>query len=102
MLGHVADQLADARALGGGVQVEDACLALGRRQQAEQDLDQRALAGAVGADEADDARLEVHGQAIERGDAGVTLRQRPGADEGHARTSLEAAARAAAGYMLGW
>ena len=52
-------------------------------EQAEQDLDQRALAGAVGADEADDALADLDAQAVERGDAaGVALRQRPGADEG--------------------
>src|SRR5680860_807989 len=62
----------------------DARVTLGRVEQTEEDLDQRALAGAVGADQADDARFQLEAQAVERGDAGITLRQRSGADEGHA------------------
>ena len=69
MLGHVADELADGRALGPHVEVHHRRVAGGRRQQPEQDLDERALARAVRADEADDARLEIEGQAVERGDA---------------------------------
>ena len=40
------------------VEAEDLAPSRGRRQQAEQDPDHRGLAGAVGADQPDDARLE--------------------------------------------
>ncbi len=38
--------------------------------QAEQDADERALAGAVGADESDDSRLDVQREGVEGEDAG--------------------------------
>ena len=69
VLGHVADELADRRALGPDVEVHDRCLAGGRLEEAEQDLDERALARAVGADEPDDPGLQLQGQAVEGGDA---------------------------------
>ncbi len=69
VLGHVADELADRRALRAHVEVHHRRLARGRFEQPEQDLDERALAGPVGADETDDPGLEVEGQAVERGDA---------------------------------
>ena len=56
VLGHVADVLADVGALGPDVEVEDRRRSARRVDEPEQDLDQRALAGAVRADEADDAR----------------------------------------------
>ena len=69
-------------------------LALGRRQQAEQDLDERALAGPVGADEADDALADLDAQPVERGDAaGIALREGLGADEGAGMRRLSLPAR---------
>ena len=62
VLGHVADELADLGAVPGHVQVEHDGRPAGRRDEAEQDLDQRRLAGAVRADQADDARLDVERQ----------------------------------------
>ena len=62
VLGHVADELAQHHALAAHVEAEQGGVAAGRRQQAEQDLDQRALAGAVGADQADDPRLDRHAE----------------------------------------
>ena len=60
VLGHVADALADGGAVGRDVEAEHASpLPDGRREQAEQDLDQRRLAGAVRADEADDPGADV-------------------------------------------
>ena len=98
VLGHVADELADPGTIGRRVEIEDGGLALGRLEQAEEDLDQRALAGAVGADEADHALADLDAQRVERGDAaGIALRQRPGADEGHALAVYPGALHAAAG-----
>ena len=66
------------------VEVHHRRLARGRRKKAEQDLDQRALAGAVGPDEADDPGFELEGQAVERDHpAWVPLRQIPKGDEAH-------------------
>ncbi len=59
VLGHVADDLADLARLGDRVQTGDGRLARSRRDEPEQDLDEGALAGAVGADEADDAGLDA-------------------------------------------
>ena len=69
MLRHVADELADVRAAGPDIQVEDGRLAGCRVDEPEEDLEQRALARPVRADEADDAGLDVEGQRVERGDA---------------------------------
>ena len=85
VLGHVADELADRRALAAHVEVHHGRLAGGRRQQPEEDLDERALAGAVGSDQADDPRFELEGEAVERGHAArILLRQVPKGDEAHA------------------
>ena len=84
VLGHVADELADRRALGAHVEVHHRRLARGRREQTEQDLDQRALAGAVGPDQADDPGFELESQAVERDHAAwVPFRQIPKGDEAH-------------------
>ena len=53
----------------------------GGRQQAEQDLDQRGLAGAVGADQAGDAVGQRDGEVIERDHGAVPLGQSAGADD---------------------
>src|SRR5262249_28655322 len=69
-------------AAGRAVTAEYQGLAAGRRAQAEQDLDQRGLARAVGTDQAGDTRGERDGQAVERGHlAGVHLGQRLGLDD---------------------
>ena len=74
MLGHVAHALADLQALRARVQVEDAHVARGGGEQAEEDLDEGALAGAVGADEPDDAGLQLQGKPLERRHAaGIAL-----------------------------
>ena len=84
VLGHVADELADRRALGAHVEAHDRRVARRRLEEPEQDLDERALAGAVGADEADDPGLELEGQAVERDDAArVALGQAGEGDETH-------------------
>ena len=55
-------------------------------KKAEQDLDERALAGAVGSDQADDPGFELEGEAVERGHAArVALGQVPKAMRGIAR-----------------
>src|SRR3954464_7178805 len=69
--------------LGARVEAEHRDGAAGRLEQAEDDLDESALAGAVGADKADDARLEIDRERIEGGDAGISLGQLAGADQGH-------------------
>ena len=82
VLGHVAHQLADPLPLGGDVQVEHPRAARGGRQEAEQDLDQRRLAGPVGADQTGHALGDLHVEVGERGDPGaVPLRQRLRDDE---------------------
>src|SRR6188508_1279762 len=89
VLRHVPDTRPDSLTLGRGVEVEDVRLAARGGDKAQEDLDERALAGAVGSDEPDHAFADLDGEAIQRSDAAwVTLRQRPGADERHAATSL--------------
>ena len=84
VLRHVADVLADADALGRDIRVQDARPTRRRRQQPEQDADERRLARTVGSDEADDARLDVEREAIERRDArGVSLGEGLECDERH-------------------
>src|SRR6266513_781081 len=58
-------------------------LALGRREEAEQDLDQRGLSRAVRADQPGDAGGDRDGKTVERGHAArVDLGQRGGLDDG--------------------
>ena len=84
VLGHVPDELADLDALPDDIEVHDRRRPGGRRQEAEEDLEHRALARAVRADEADDARLEIERQAVKGDDAsGVAFGQRVERDEGH-------------------
>ena len=84
VLGHVAHALAHLQAARGRVQAEDAHVAAGRLQQAQEDLDEGALAGAVGAHEPDDAGLQLHGEVLQRGHAaGVDVREVARGDQGH-------------------
>jgi hypothetical protein len=69
VLGHVPDELADDRALLLDVEIHHGRPSRGRLEQPQEDLEQRALARAVGADEADDPGLELEGQPVERHDA---------------------------------
>src|SRR5690242_12476620 len=83
VLGHVAEQRPDRLAAGRAVAAEHQGLAAGRRAQAEQDLDQRGLARAVGTDQAGDTGGERDGKAVERGHlAGIHLGQRLVLDNG--------------------
>jgi hypothetical protein len=62
VLGHVAEQGPDRLAAGLAVVAEHRGLALGRRDEAKQDLYQRGLSRAVGADQGDDlAIVDVEG-----------------------------------------
>ena len=84
VFGHVADELADLDALSDHVEVHDRRRPGRGRQQAEEDLEEGALAGAVRPDETDDARLEVEGQAVKGDDtAGITFGEGVERDEGH-------------------
>jgi len=85
VFGHVAHELADRRALRAHVEVHHGGLAQRRLEQAEQDLEERALARAVGTDQTDDAGLEVEGQAVEGSDAArISLGQVTKGDQAHA------------------
>ena len=57
VVGHEADHAADGHRVGGDRVAADAALARGRPQQRGQEADGRALARAVGADEAEDLPL---------------------------------------------
>ena len=83
VLGHVAHERANARAFGRDVVAEDPGRPRAGRHQAEQDLDQRGLAGAVGADEAGDALAHLHVELVESGHARVPLGQPRGFDHRH-------------------
>ena len=83
VLGHVAEQGPDRLAAGPAVVAKHLGLALGRRDEAEQDLDQGGLARAVGADQPGDAG----GDRDVRPSSAVTfarvhLGQRGGLDDG--------------------
>jgi hypothetical protein len=100
VLGQVAHELADLGPLAGDVEAHDRGGSGGRVDEAEEDLQERALAGAVRADEADDSRLDLEAQRVERGDVlAVALREGSGLDERHRGPSLAAGRRR--GYMCG-
>src|SRR5215472_6007110 len=83
VLGHVPGERPDPLPAGGDVVAEHDRPAAGRREQAEQDLDQRRLAGPVRADQPGDAGLDVDGEAGQRRHvARVPLGQRVGPDDG--------------------
>ena len=88
VLGHVADEAAQLRPLAEDVVAEQRCLAARRLEEAEEYLDQRALAGAVRAHEADDARLQREVERIERGDARVALGDCVGSEKRHRKITV--------------
>ena len=67
VLRHVADELAQGGAVAGHVEAHHLRGAGGRLEQAEEKLDEGALAGAVRADEADDAGRQLKVEGVERG-----------------------------------
>ena len=81
MLGHVAHVAPEPGPLRPRHVAHDLDPAAGRRQQAEEDLDERALAGAVGPDQAHDPGRDVERQRVERDDAREPLGQRIDADQ---------------------
>ncbi len=83
MFGHVADIFAELERVLLRIESEHSDRAARLPQQPEQDSDEGALAGAVGADEPDDARLQIDGHRVEGGDARILLGQLTGADQGH-------------------
>ena len=78
MLGHVADVLPEIGTIAGDVVSHDGTGAIGRLNQAEKELDEGGLACTVGADEADDPRLQFEIEGIESGDRSVPLGQAAG------------------------
>ncbi len=86
VLGKVADELADVGPASPDVHVEDGRLARGRVDEPEEDLEERALAGAVRSDQPDDAAFDLDGQAVERGDAArIALCERTDRNQSHVR-----------------
>ena len=75
----------------GDVEPEHLRRAGGRLDEAEEDLDQRALARTVRADEADHAGLDLEIEIVERDDRSEPLRQRARGDQGHALSLDEGA-----------
>src|SRR5262249_56645305 len=71
-LGHVADVIADGERVAARRAAEDERLALERRQ-AEEKLDERRLAGAVGAEQADTLAVDGATQAPQRLGRAVAL-----------------------------
>ena len=84
VLGHVAHALADAPPLRRHVQVQHLRAPARRGQQAQQDLDERALARPVRPHQPDHARLHVDVERVQRQHPGVLLGQALRLDEGHA------------------
>jgi hypothetical protein len=83
---HVADPGADAVTVGERVQAEHADLAGRGLEQAQRQLDQRALSGAVDADQTDHPRLDGHGEIRQGGHLVVVAHfERAGLDERHGR-----------------
>ena len=81
VLGHVADVPAELRALRPRDVAHDLHPAARRGEQAQEDLHERALAGPVGPDQADDPGRDVQGERVEGDDAGEPLGQRLDADQ---------------------
>ena len=84
VLRHVADQLPDREPVRGDVEPEHLRRAGRGLGQAEEDLDQRALARAVRADEADHAGLDLEIEIVESDDGAESLGQSTRGDQGHA------------------
>ena len=86
VLRHVADELTNPDPLPRDVEVEERRTTGRCVDQTEEDLEQRALAGAVRSDEPDDPGLEIDREAVQRRDAtGIALRQAVDRDEAHRR-----------------
>src|ERR1019366_2435348 len=83
VLGEVADELADLERVGERVHAQNFEGTGGGGEEAEEDADEGGFAGAVGADEADDAGVERERERIEGGYARVALGDAAGAEEGH-------------------
>ena len=108
-LGQVADALVLAH-VGGGL-AEDEGLAVGREEQAEKELDGGGLAGAVGAEEAEDlAAIDFHGEGAEgvlfatAPEVAVNLRQLAGFDDNvlsHGGASYQTADHTHRSYAVG-
>ena len=81
VLGHVADESPDLLPAVLDVVPQDAGVPAGRLEQAQQDLDQRRLAGAVGADEAGHAGSDLDRQVGQRVDRAVVLGEARGRDD---------------------
>ena len=81
VLGHVAHVPPELGALRPRDVAHDLGPAARRREQAEEDLDEGALAGPVGPDQADDPGRDVERERVERDDAGEPLGQRLDADQ---------------------
>jgi hypothetical protein len=83
VLGHIADDLPDGPSLADGIHAEDRGPAARRRQQAEEYLEKRALAGSVGPNQADDSGLDRQVELIESLDRPVVLGQTGGLYQRH-------------------
>src|SRR6185503_20342472 len=81
---HVADPLSQLERLFLRIEAENRGPAARGWQEAQKNADERALAGAVRADEADDAWLEVDSEGVERRDCRVALGDFARADQRHA------------------
>src|SRR6266536_1351845 len=86
VLGHVADPGPHRVPLRYRIQPEYPYPAGRGRDESEQHLDERGLAGAVRPDQTDDAELDIDGERVEGGHRGVPLGESPDLDECHAPT----------------
>ena len=82
VLGHVAEPRPHGDGIGGDVDAAHLDAALRRVGEPEQQPEHRGLAGAVGADQADEATRERHRQPVEGDDSWVALGQALDAQEG--------------------
>src|SRR5947207_468223 len=101
VLRHVPDPGAHRAAVAHRIHPQDTHLAGGGRDQPEQDLDERGLAGAVRAHQPDDAGLDVDGERVEGAHPRVPLGQPLDLDECHAptvRTGVPSRMRCAPDY----
>ncbi len=83
VLRHVPHPLPDLAPMGRGVHAQHRGASRGRPDQAEQHLQQGRLPRAVGADQPHDPAVERERDAVERGDAGISLGQAVGGDQRH-------------------
>ena len=99
VLGHVADALADGRPVRGDVVAEDGGRARGRGEQAQQDLQERGLARAVGTDEPRDPGLHLDGQVLDGGHRAEALGETLRPDQRHLPASTLRASTLHAGTV---